>query len=269
MTLQDMIELAILDALGLLDEEETRAFESAYRGAAPAVQAQIRREQTRLARIEALLPNVTPPAELRAVVVEAIRREISATHVAGSINPAKSVADSMIPSRRVSPLWRAAALGMAAAAVVFGVTTLKFQFHLDEMRRQMQDSELLALVNTQFGPKVRDVLFSRDTKRVILTPAPSTKGQASIFLNPEWTDALFFCRAISAPAGRTLKVAIIDGDNKIVRELATFTSSGELKPLKVPIGRSEHGRVAVMTTTGEGSEFDSVLASGELPDQTL
>jgi len=50
MTLQEMIELAILDAMGLLDEEERLAFELAFRAAAPPVQAQVRREQTRPSR---------------------------------------------------------------------------------------------------------------------------------------------------------------------------------------------------------------------------
>lgn len=117
MSLQELIELAILDAMGLLDEREQSAFEAAFRVASPAIQAQVRREQTRLSRIEALLPDVTPPAGLRAAVLAVIRDEIAAgqKHVVGAIAP------TMYKSRGVSPVWRAAALGLAAAAVVLAL----------------------------------------------------------------------------------------------------------------------------------------------------
>lgn len=77
MSLQELIELAILDAMGLLDEREQASFESAFRTASPSIQAQVRREQTRLSRIEALLPDVTPPAGLRAAVLAAVREQIA------------------------------------------------------------------------------------------------------------------------------------------------------------------------------------------------
>ena len=125
MRLQQLIELAILDAMGLLDEDEQRSFDSAYRTAAPAVQAQVRREQTRLSRIESLLPAVTPPAGLRAAVLEAVRREILAAEMA---DPAVvGTLPQIVKSRGVSAFWRAASVGMAAAAVVLGITTLQMQ----------------------------------------------------------------------------------------------------------------------------------------------
>src|SRR5215471_5879583 len=100
MNLQQLIELAVLDAMGLLDESEQSQFEGAFRAAAPQVQAQVRREQTRLSVIEALLPDVQPPAGLRAAVIEAVRAQMlaEADGVAGVLPP-------MIKSRRVSPWW--------------------------------------------------------------------------------------------------------------------------------------------------------------------
>ena len=79
MSLQEMIEMAILDAMGLLDEREQSSFESAFRAASPSVQSQVRREQTRLSRIESLLPDVTPPSGLRAAVLTAVRAEMATT----------------------------------------------------------------------------------------------------------------------------------------------------------------------------------------------
>lgn len=54
MKTQELIELAVLDAMGLLDEQEREAFDAAFDAAAPAIQAQVRREQTRLSVSEHL-----------------------------------------------------------------------------------------------------------------------------------------------------------------------------------------------------------------------
>src|SRR5688572_1624157 len=124
MTVQQLIELSILDAMGLLDEEERLQFESAFRSASPGVQAHVRREQTRLSRIESLLPEVEPPVGLRALVLEAVR-----AHMASEVTDdgLSSLVIPMARSRSVSPLWRAGALGLAAASLMLGITTFLFQ----------------------------------------------------------------------------------------------------------------------------------------------
>ena len=76
MTTHELLELASLDAMGLLDPEEREAFELAFRAAAPALQAQIRREQLRLSYIDGILPVVEPPPGLRARVMAKVREAI-------------------------------------------------------------------------------------------------------------------------------------------------------------------------------------------------
>ena len=61
---RDLLEYAALDALGLLDDAEREEFERAFRAASPEVQAMVRREQTRAADIDAILPRVEAPAGL-------------------------------------------------------------------------------------------------------------------------------------------------------------------------------------------------------------
>ena len=63
MTLQELIELAILDAMGLLDEEERLAFEVAFRASAPAVQAQVRRERREGRRRQAAVEPLPLPEQ--------------------------------------------------------------------------------------------------------------------------------------------------------------------------------------------------------------
>jgi len=263
MTLQEMIELAILDAMGLLDEEERLAFELAFRAAAPPVQAQVRREQPRLSRIESLLPQVAPPAELRAAVIEAVRREI-ATAQPASVNPAVLVASSMVRARAVSPIWRAAALGLAAASLILGITTFGFQARYDELGERLRSESTVNTLNTAYGTAfVQKMLFDRDTKRVVFKPQGQSRGMASLWIHPEMKEAMFFCQAIASQEGRTLKLAIVDENDHIVKDLATFTSSGELTPLRVTMSPNQTGHIAVVTS--KKASFDSVLVRAELP----
>jgi hypothetical protein len=269
MTLQELIELAILDAMGLLDEEERLAFELAFRAAAPSVQAQVRREQTRLSRLENILPNVTPPAGLRAAVVQAVRREIATAEAAASDNPALMIADSMVKPRGVSSLWRAASLGLAAAALVLGVTTFKQMALYEDLRNRIQNDTVLEVVNRELGPLfVKNVLFSKDTRRIVLTPKADNKGVASVWVNSEWKDGFFFCNAMPTPKGMNYKIAIVDKDNNIVRELASFESDGELKPLRLQLSPADTGRLAVGTPGANGT-LDSIVAEGNLSESSL
>jgi hypothetical protein len=57
MTAYELIEMAVLDALGILDEEERASFERAFAAAAPGLQAQVRAEQARLVDLVDLLPD--------------------------------------------------------------------------------------------------------------------------------------------------------------------------------------------------------------------
>jgi hypothetical protein len=267
MTLQELIELAILDAMGLLDEEERIAFELAFRASAPAVQSQVRREQTRLSRIESILPEVTPPAGLRAAVVEAVRREMAS---AEGKNPALMLANSMVRPRGVSRIWRAGSLGLAAAVVVLGVVTFRLDAQYKDLKVQLDNDEVLKVVSRELGPSfVRNVLFSKDTKRIILSPkASGYKGMASVWVNNEWKDGLFFCNAMPTPQGSNFKIAIVDANDRIVRELATFESNGALKPVKLHLTGSDRGRLAVGTPGADG-KLDLIVAEGELGESSL
>ncbi len=120
MTTRELIEHASLDALGLLDESERAAFEAAFQGASPEVQALVRREQKRFADAEALLPDVAPPPGLKYKVLAAMREAI-----AGISAPVPE--DAGVLARiggsswwNSASLWRAACIGFATASVVLG-----------------------------------------------------------------------------------------------------------------------------------------------------
>ncbi len=262
MNLQELIELAILDAMGLLDEREQAAFEAAFRTATPPIQAQVRREQTRLSRIDALLPDVTPPAGLRAAVLEAVRAHAAASPSADSVDMLTPV---ILRSRVVSPWWRAGTWGMAAAAVVLGFTTVTWKAQYKHLQQIMSSDQSIKDMSAKFGEKyVEQVLLAPDTKRVLFhAVAPEFKGEASIFVHPEWKEVKFFAKSVSTPEGRNYRLAIIDDQDKVVDVLDTFTSDGRLfgRTLAAKAAGAKH--LAIIGASDKPGE-DKILCRADL-----
>lgn len=176
MTSRDLFEMASLDVMGLLDEQERVAFEEAFRAAPPAVQAQIRREQLRFAEVDRLLPDVEAPAGLRAKVLAAVRDAVSVlrTEPVGRIGaqPARAGFASS------APLWRAACLGFASASLVLSYTA----FSLMQNNRQITDSALTLRIGDDMAknaPGLPEVLLSPGFSHVSFTPLAQDAGGAA------------------------------------------------------------------------------------------
>jgi hypothetical protein len=265
MSLQELIEWAILDAMGLLDQDEQAQFDAAFKGATPAVQAQVRREQTRLAMIDSLLPDVTPPAGLRAAVLDAVRRQIVAAQAAELDGVAGQITPPMIRSTAVSPYWRMASLGLAAAAVVLGFT----MFQMDSEYRKFQESirqdvGLQKMVETLGASYVKGVLFGPDTQRVLFSDATGAKVHTSVFYNPEWPSAKIFHEGLGNGDGRKYQLAIIDEHDKVVQVLHTFVPAGaglDSSTFALKQAPAVGSKLAIITESSSGD--DQILERGE------
>lgn len=261
MTTQELIEQALLDAVGLLDEGEREAFDRAFRSSAPAVQAQVRREQTRLARIEMLLPPVTPPAHLRAAVIEAVRRAMAEESAAEPL----AFVPPLGRSRTVSRWWRAASLGLATAAAFFVISTLYLWNEYASLRQTIQGDQVLAQLADQFGHAyVRDMLLDADTTRVVFKrAADGSKAEASVFVNPEWDNAMFVAAGLTPTDGRPYRLAIVDENDGVVREIAVIQPSDLLTPRRVRIEGSGKVHLAVFAPR-DGAANGEIVSRGEL-----
>ena len=62
---EELLELAVADAIGVLDEVDTARFERVFSSAAPSLQAEVRVAQDRVALDRMLLVDEQPPASLR------------------------------------------------------------------------------------------------------------------------------------------------------------------------------------------------------------
>lgn len=269
MNTRELIELAQLDALCLLDEPERQAFEQAFAASSPAVREMIRQEQARYARLDPLLPMDEPPAALRQRVLERVRaaqaEQAQPAPASGALRLAGHAGEALpiSRSRRVSPLWRAAAVGFASAAVLLGAVTLAMFRQFEDMGRSLKEQELVASVAKTFGTRyVEDVLFHPQTTRVSFRRADGAAGaeQASVFINPDWANALFFSTNMAAPEGGSYRLVVVDANDRIVQEVGTLDSTGGRGAHEVPaesIRAAKSGgadRKLAITLVGQGPQ---------------
>jgi len=223
MTTHELLELASLDALGLLDDDERQAFERAFQAASPALQAQIRREQARLARAEALLPDVEAPPSLRARVLAAVREAIQSVG-AGRRDAAARALPPLMPSRGVSPIWRAVAIGAAAAAMVFGFTTLRIRTEVETINKLISANAQEAEWVREFGARFSDIFDHPSTRFVQFTTVAhdgGASGRAVIMVDSEGA-GMFCARDLPPnPYGKYALVPVL-ADGTLGQPVALF-----------------------------------------------
>ena len=76
LTREDLLELAALDALGLLDEFDTAHYTRSFHDAPVAVQDEIKQRQAELAADTMLLPDEGPTPSLRQRVLDAVAEAV-------------------------------------------------------------------------------------------------------------------------------------------------------------------------------------------------
>lgn len=219
---RDLIELAQLDALGLLDESERQAFETAFKAAPASIQLLVREGQARASDIDAWLPDTKAPASLRqrvlAAVAAAVRSESRQPEVAGRLTPA------IARSTSVTPFWRAAAIGSMAAALLFGVVTVKLYSDFQNVNDIKNGNALSDAWLKEFGPKFEGMLTNDKTQFVQFTPSTaSTRGAAVMLMDPGSSSAQFFAKDLpQVEGGYTL--ALLDAGGNVVKTIARIDS---------------------------------------------
>lgn len=255
MRTSELIEMASLDALGLLSETEQQDYERAFRAAPPEVRRQIRAEQQRSAEFEAsLLPRVEPAKLLKARVVEAVAKASALEESSGAravVHRPGRVVPKVRPTRRVSPLWRAASIGLAIAVTVLGVLSVQLQEHNYRLGEAMVVNEFFDKVGTR---QIQDTLFDANTRRIILTAtedAPeSFSAEAVLLINPDWKQARFFCSELAGSMGERepFELCLIDENDRIIESLHGFESEGRWESFDIPTTNLAKGRLALIAS---------------------
>lgn len=262
MQTHELFELAQLHALALLDDDEQAAFEAALDQASPGVREQVRLEQERLGAIEAMLPDVAPAASLAGKVRDAIQLERE-KRAAANLRLVDD-GNTLIPSRQVSPIWRASALGLAAASVVFCLTTVFMWGQHRELDRVIRNDALLAAMVQSFGSEyVQDALFDPDTQRVVLvSQQEGVDAQAALWSNPSWGASRLFCLNLPGTAAHEpFKLVALDASDNIVATLGEFTSTGALITNEVDLAPGSATRIAIVPMAATDAAANILLAT--------
>jgi len=236
MTDRELLELASLDAMGLLDDDERRAFDEALRRASPAMQEHVRQEQRRLTALDGELPDVSPPASLRQRVLAAVREAMRSAPgrrrvagVVGRVAPAEWTV-----RRNVSPLWRAACIGFATATVVLMAAGFQMRDSYEQALVAFRDREIADLITQQLGPGFVDKLLSPASTKVSFRPTDQAfSGKAAILVDPESQTAFLVCKDLPVLEGSYRLVMVgqngQDGRDQSMRTLVRFESNGGLR----------------------------------------
>ncbi len=251
MNTRELLEMTVLDSLGLLEPHEQVAFERAFEEAPPAIRDQMRFEQMRLADLTDLLPGVEPRAELRDQVLGAVRQAMAEQEAAQASEARRTrhAHGRSVPrlSRgpRVSWVWRAAAIGLAVSVAVLGVALTQYQIDFNSLENKVRLGQIEELLGSEHFD---DLIFNPQTKRAFLTPVDAgSPAIAAVFYNPDRSVARFYHKNIGADSGEGLfRLVVLDENDNIVREVASFTSQGRRDGIDVQVDLLNENRLGLM-----------------------
>lgn len=262
MSTRELLELASLDALGLLDEDERQSFDTAFRAAPPEVQARLRREQARFANADHLLPRVDPPAGLRARVVAAVQTAIAGLRteedVLATIGPVPK-------SRNSAPMWRAACIGFMTATAVLGAMYLMVNQQSQKMQSIVEQGAMSDYIVQDLGVRAKEILMARDARAVSFIPAAAdvhSSVTAKLHFDPDSGEAILLCEGLPVADG-TYTLTVHNGTVAI--SLKSIIATGGFVPVHVE--DLDENQLMDLTIEGPmtpGGEDTTILTVGDV-----
>lgn len=249
MTTDELLELAPLDALGLLDEYDALLFSRAYHSASEPVRRRIRDLQAEVAGDPAILPDVELPEGMRQRVVAAVSREAEEASDArplatiGAVRPGQILHTLDRPGAPVARLerrrsgrrlsdslagnvWRAASFGLAAALIVtiyFGGQTRERNAQLAGVTNMLlAGDDVEAALDAIPGvlPRFAELSGDRNARRIAMTPigeGPDVQAVGYVLMDPETGNGLVV--VLGMPGGEDdFRLVARDGDGKRIDE---------------------------------------------------
>lgn len=275
-----LLEQAALDALGLLDDEERVAFDTAFLSASDSLQAHLRREQKRIAALGVCLPDVAMPDGLREAVLAAVREAIRSEREPASIEAAiagvighgagHEVPDlPRRPLRRVSRLWRATALGLLVASVILSYATLQMKSQFDQVAEAQDSIQMAEAMLRLFGPDYREAMMDQRVIRASFASANQRfRARAALWFDPDSDKAWFVFEGLPVAQGQPYRLVVLDSNDRIVNELASFQSNGQFDGQPIKLDVPLNTRLAILAP-GAAGQGEPLMQTRTLDTYTL
>jgi hypothetical protein len=180
MTQRELLELAALDALGLLDEFEAAYYTRSFHDAPATVQDEIKRIQAELTADQRLLPGDEPDPGLRERVLKAVAQAIERDEsrlaplaTIGRRRTGEHRRGGRFHLRASGQFWRAACFVVAGVAVVFALFWVQAQNYVNALSEIAYIDDTECVLEDLIGPTFKDYLFDPETTLVRLMPDQS------------------------------------------------------------------------------------------------
>jgi hypothetical protein len=152
---KQLLELAVLDAHGLLEPIESDLFNRSFHDAPAAIQDEIKLLQEGLALDTSLLPSDMPHPSLRNKVLRAVAesadQEAQRLAPLALIGARASAAQAKFGSSKQITLWRTAAVVLFGVAIVLAVITLDAQSKANQSAKIAQNTSTSNAINEMVG----------------------------------------------------------------------------------------------------------------------
>ncbi|MEE8509104.1 MAG: hypothetical protein V3T07_08575 [Myxococcota bacterium] len=260
---EELIELAALDAHGLLDEYEAAHYTRSFHDAPAVVQDEILHLQADLAGDTMLVPDEEPRPSLRREVLdsvgEAVVKKLAPLATIGQ--PRSPATETRLNLTASTPLWRAAAFALAATLIILAYFSTDAYRHGNTIARLALNNNTAAQLEQLIGPTFKDFLFDQHTKRIVLTPFDSdAEFRAVVFINEATNEVFLVTAGLPRSPGEdyTLQVQHADGN---VEKIKTFASNGTIGGMRL----QEISAAALASATWQiTSHGAALLGSGYL-----
>jgi len=224
MSREELLDLAALDALGLLDQYEAALYTRSFHHAPVSVQNEVRRMQAETAGDDAILPDVEPPLDLRERVLKSVANaieeesaEFAPLAMIGRGRNASSRRDTIgrIGFGATRQGWRAASFVLAAVLLVM----LYVGGQKDERNDQVQLMAIDLLAHAQVRdliqreresdlvPDLFDFIGQPTCERINLTSPSSDGPLAVVYRNRKTGEAFVFTMGLAENTRYTLRGA--------------------------------------------------------------
>ncbi len=255
MSTRELLELTILDSLGLLEPEESERFEREFLRAPASIRDQVRLEQSRLTDLTDLLPDVEPNDTLRERVLEAVREAMGAHPAPPAVvrHAPGRVAPRLTRGPRVSWVWRSSAIAMAVIVAILGVSITQIQMDFDTLDNQQQLAQLHNRMGAEYA---HDILLDPSTQIVHMLPvgAADSQASASLVINPDWNVARLYHLNVGAQDAGDYRLVVLDDRDKVVGQIATFRSDGRFGTIDTPLDQVRDGRLGITRVSSDGPD---------------
>jgi hypothetical protein len=266
MSRMDLIELAALDALGLLDEIESDLFDRSFHHASATVQDEVREIQARVVEQISHVCSEEPPASLRERVLQAVAEavELDSPAPLASIRRAGDRTASAYDhagesddARRVRRLqlaghfWRAACFILLGVVVSVVFMLVNAQNANNQLAYYALNSNLHDQLERHIGPTFRAYLRDGTAERIVLSSTnEDCDGWANLWIAEGTTEAMLITEGLpELDEGQTYQLRVRDVAGR-VRVIANVAAGELIRGSRITVDSSTLVAVATWELAG-------------------